>query len=443
MSNPDQMDVEEAANATSTSPSDDAAGARTANGGGKKRARSPAASAGADGAPPTSIAKTEASTVSAVSVASAAQLVSSMNLQGLYNLLTAAISNQTSSSAASSSTSGGGTATLPTVEQVRQAATKSVQECPPFVHLSKLDSAPQLKVSVDDRRLVVKGGMRGYRMTRASHGVSSGNYYYECLILEPPSVREIVDSFPPNKNVRLSKKLQADMQQALKEEAEGLSVEERTSTFGAHVRLGWSMRTGDLQAPVGYDRWSYGIRDIEGSKVHASKREDNWGGDDFGPGDVVGCAISLQQGDDHIRFFKNGQPMGDIIISKGKRVGGSAFSSIPEGVYYPAISLYMGASVRVNPGPHFVYPPKKLPGGIKLSPMSDLCPIPVSVADAEQRVQKEKTFRKPDIMQSFLGLVRAEAEVLQDVYQNHKKNHIREIKEEREKRGLKADDLEE
>ncbi|CAM9910014.1 unnamed protein product, partial [Sphacelaria rigidula] len=34
-----------------------------------------------------------------------------------------------------------------------------------------------------------------------------------------------------------------------------------------HCRLGWSRRTGSLQAPVGYDKYSYAYRDIAGSKV--------------------------------------------------------------------------------------------------------------------------------------------------------------------------------
>jgi hypothetical protein len=136
---------------------------------------------------------------------------------------------------------------------------------------------------------------------------------------------------------------------------------------------------------------SYGVRDVNGSKIHCSRHEDNWGGEEFGPGDVVGCAISmvpdssmegttpqahppphgspsspiskqqyqaqlqqLQPNQNHIRFFKNGYPMGEFIISKGKREGGAAFI-IPDGMYYPAILLYMGASVKVNFGPHFVY----------------------------------------------------------------------------------------
>jgi hypothetical protein len=41
-------------------------------------------------------------------------------------------------------------------------------------------------------------------------------------------------------------------------------------------RLGWSQKQGDLQAPVGYDKWSYAYRDIDGSRVHESVREDGW-----------------------------------------------------------------------------------------------------------------------------------------------------------------------
>lgn len=39
-----------------------------------------------------------------------------------------------------------------------------------------------------------------------------------------------------------------------------------------HCRLGWSRRTGSLQAPVGYDKYSYAYRDIAGSKVPSVTR---------------------------------------------------------------------------------------------------------------------------------------------------------------------------
>ncbi len=58
-------------------------------------------------------------------------------------------------------------------------------------------------------------------MVRATHGVHSGAYYWE---------------------------------------AEILSVDKNS-----HVRIGWSTRQGVLQAPVGYDIYSFGYRDINGN----------------------------------------------------------------------------------------------------------------------------------------------------------------------------------
>ena len=229
------------------------------------------------------------------------------------------------------------------------------------------DSAPPPQLKIDDGRLTVRGGYRGYRMSRASHGVSSGNYFYEVLVLPPPSAREIVSSLP--NNVRLGTKLQKQLEEQLSREdqmKEATMPKKRQKhadheEYLGHLRLGWSMRTGELQAPVGYDRWSYGIRSIQGSRVHNSRREDKWGGVPFYPGDVVGVAITLvdPNNDDgkkkqkvtstsqvppptnHIRFFKNGEAMGQFILSKNIRSGGAAFDDIQPGTYYPAISTYM------------------------------------------------------------------------------------------------------
>ena len=465
------------------------------------------------------------------SIAAASHLSTAMGWNGLGSLLSLSLltNNGNSSSASSSArraapsdSSSTKNGTLPSKEQVEQSSIKAVNDAPPFVHLSKTDSAPQLKITdsicaasdgtaasesaapilVNDRLACKQGEgeMRGYRMTRSSHGVPSGagNYYYEVVILEPPTARELVKSLPPN--VRLGKKLQREMEKALREQEEqeneakkanesatagGEEVSKKadkatSSTFGAHVRLGWSMRTGDLQAPVGYDKWSYGIRDIGGSKIHCSKRDDNWGGEDFGPGDVIGCAISMvsdgsdtsgetaaetndadpqqpKANENHIRFFKNGLPMGEFVITKGKRSGGAAFI-IPDGVYYPAISLYMGATVKVNFGPHFIHPPRKLPTGMFKSsknkkggvfqPMSDLCKAPLSVEEASAKVVKEQKtlfFRKADNsaqQKRFLELVETEVKVQRGAYQNHRRKHVLDVMEERKKRKLKCDDLE-
>lgn len=155
-------------------------------------------------------------------------------------------------------------------------------------------------------------------MVRATHGVHSGTYLWELEIL--PS--KVPDS---------------------------------------HVRLGWSARKGELQGPVGYDKHSFGFRDIDGksfifclgalvlsilkmsnvlyfysllgSKVHNSCRTDFYG-DPFGVGDIIGSYIKLDSTNsenNEIRFFKNGIDQG--IAFKG--------AEIASGVYTPAISLFM------------------------------------------------------------------------------------------------------
>eukprot|EP01034_Spumella_vulgaris_P038652 gene38652-47738_t len=82
-----------------------------------------------------------------------------------------------------------------------------------------------------------------------------------------------------------------------------------------------------------------------GSRVHNSERDDEYG-DSFGPGDVIGCFISLDESGmtNKMIFFKNGVSQGVAYCGK----------DIPPAVYFPAISLYMKAEVRVNFGPSFI-----------------------------------------------------------------------------------------
>ena len=240
---------------------------------------------------------------------------------------------------------------------ISTACQKYFADAPPFVHFSAKDSAPvsQLSIGPSCDRLSVTGGMRGYRMTRASHGVDSGTFYYEVVVLPPTKIDVVGVStaavsrefyLPASEKLRLGRGLKAEMNE---------------STNVGHLRIGWSMRTGALHAPVGYDKWSYGLRDINGSKIHESRREDNWGGIPFGPGDVIGFAIHLKAPElgglslnlpdeeekidtknvevakkrkskkvaariaklsNHIRFFKNGKAMGNgFLVSRGVRSG--------------------------------------------------------------------------------------------------------------------------
>ncbi|KAI2495115.1 euchromatin binding [Fragilaria crotonensis] len=356
---------------------------------------------------------------------------------------------------------------IPTAAQVSASSKKMVQETPPMVHLSKADTAPQLKI---ENFFTLKGGMRGYRTCRASHGVQAGEYYFECWIQPGPTVDEIKALLPPH--VRLAPKLKAQLQAI--EELEKSKASSSTSTIaknttstpttvGGHTRIGWSMRLGDLQAPVGYDKWSYGYRDISGSRVHNSKRDDDWGSEPYGPGDVVGFAISLsppsttasssnansasveKEKSNQIYFFRNGAAMGHSILSRGKREGGAAFEDIAEGMYYPAISVYLGGSVRANFGPHFVYNPRKLPHGVKVKPVSELCEKPPSMDMMKEILASRisKLPRKTDdaLVKALEEAMMAEAEIRNEAYQQHYQQHVQDVRKQREARNLSTNDL--
>ena len=63
---------------------------------------------------------------------------------------------------------------------------------------------------------------------------------------------------------------------------------------GGHVRLGFSRREASLDTPVGFDAYSYGLRDVSGQKVHMSRPKDFMpAGEQICEGDVIGLEIKL------------------------------------------------------------------------------------------------------------------------------------------------------
>ncbi len=381
------------------------------------------------------------------------------------------------------------------LNQIQIVGSKSLNDVPPYVHLSTRDAAPQLEIQEHRglKKLLVRGGMRGFRMVRASQGVEAGCWYYEAVVMDPPSVSDVINALPCN--IRLGDGVREGLKRGLEKEqheqtcntlegASSASSDEgkkkrRKYTVsgtgvdqygvGGHLRIGWSMRTGELQAPVGYDRWSYGIRDVHGSRIHNSKREDKWGGEGFGPGDVVGFAICLVDKDEshnslqdnfsgssqtrknytpvtsnHIRFFKNGAPMGHFVVTRGVKTGGEAFNDIKSGTYYPAISSYMGGTARVNFGPHFICPPRGLPTGMKLRPMSEMCPAPMEPEKVLEEFKKEKLLGKrveTDIVDIIHKAVLMEAKMRYEAYQKYRRDHIEEVRRGRNDRGAGTGDL--
>lgn len=219
----------------------------------------------------------------------------------------------------------------------------------PQVMLSLHDRAPQLKVS-DDRLSVT--GEKGYSMIRATHGVKYGSWYYEVTIADMPSETA--------------------------------------------VRMGWSQSLGNLQAPCGYDKFSYSWRSKKGTVFNQSRGKHYSSG--YEEKDVLGFYVSLpplespakltppQYKDNPLVKFKshlyyeekdnvaNAEKKlkvlkgSKMIMYKNGESQNMAFADIFGGTYYPAISLYKNATVTVNFGPNFKFPPTDI---TSCKPMSE------------------------------------------------------------------------
>ena len=95
-------------------------------------------------------------------------------------------------------------------------------------------------------------------MARANVGAREGRWYWECKILSGIK--------PPDKEVQ----------------------EEN----GGHIRIGWARREASLEGPVGFDAYSYGLRDVGGQKVTRSRPVD-FANADICEGDVIGLELTL------------------------------------------------------------------------------------------------------------------------------------------------------
>ena len=103
---------------------------------------------------------------------------------------------------------------------------------------------------------------KGFRMTRANIGVREGRWYWEAKVISGV------------KNPNNPSPVDGDT--------------------GGHVRFGFSRREASLDTPVGFDAYSYGIRDLAGQKVHKSRPNDFFPpGESICEGDVIGFEINL------------------------------------------------------------------------------------------------------------------------------------------------------
>ena len=98
-------------------------------------------------------------------------------------------------------------------------------------------------------------------MARANVGIREGKWYWECKILSG---------------------------------VENPNNQYEDGYFGGHVRPGFSRREASLDSPVGFDSYSYGLRDIAGQSVHNSRPVNFFPpGESICEGDVIGFEIHL------------------------------------------------------------------------------------------------------------------------------------------------------
>ncbi|KAJ2624927.1 transcription factor, contains a PHD finger motif [Coemansia sp. RSA 1358] len=228
-------------------------------------------------------------------------------------------------------------------------------------HMSREDTHAAVQYVIESDRLTVWND-KGYRMAKASHGVETGAWYFET---------EIMDPVRPEFN----------------------------------LRIGWSQISGELQAPCGYDVFSYSMRAKPSTRFHAAIGSPY--GEEYGPGDTLGVLIYMPplDGDEkqdladrklhpgeRYRQFTYSRPESqrpphanselpplpvlagsELVYFKNGKCLGPAFQKLYLGKYYPAVSAYMGGKVKVNLGPNFKYPPPATwHENTQIRPISDL-----------------------------------------------------------------------
>ncbi|EPQ28320.1 uncharacterized protein PFL1_04147 [Pseudozyma flocculosa PF-1] len=147
----------------------------------------------------------------------------------------------------------------PATQHLPTTVYRTLQVAPDCIHWCWSDRSAFSKLSKD---ATIFSTDKGFRSGRTNVGVRQGEWYAEVEILAPEQPA-----------LGVGAQLAAPMKD------------------GPHVRLGWGRREAPLNAPAGFDGYSYAYRDRGGEKVTLSRPQSY--GRPFKAGDVVGLYIKL------------------------------------------------------------------------------------------------------------------------------------------------------
>ncbi|GAB65131.1 hypothetical protein PCYB_051490 [Plasmodium cynomolgi strain B] len=154
------------------------------------------------------------------------------------------------------------------------------------------------------------------------------------------------------------------------------SYKDKVIKVNPYIRVGFACRYMRYDYPIGTDKYSYCVNSKNGRIFNNSISYDCM--EPIKVGDIIGCYLNLKNKNTYnfdprsdkklYEYLQNGilcdpkdPPMlkknygSSIFFSLNGQIKKNAFVDIYEGFYHPSVSLYMGASAKINLGPHFAY----------------------------------------------------------------------------------------
>ncbi|SPJ09982.1 SPRY domain, putative [Plasmodium sp. DRC-Itaito] len=200
-------------------------------------------------------------------------------------------------------------------------------------------------ISLSNDKLTCYGD-KGWSSVFVNNGADIGKWYYEIKIEEP--IR--------NFNF--------------------LGYKDKIIKVNPYIRVGFACRYMRYDYPIGTDKYSYCVNSKNGKIFNNSISYDCM--EPFNIGDIIGCYLNLKNKNSYnfdprsdkklYEHLQNGilcDPKNPPLLKKNEgstiffslngQIKKTSFMDIYEGFYHPSVSLYMGASAKINLGPNFTY----------------------------------------------------------------------------------------